>query len=178
MPDRSTHSRSKIWGNTAGFTQVEKIVTIAIAVVLIIVNIFLFLFLNNRVEDLQVLSDINQIRSAVELNYSINTTYPQQPNIILLNDRDLGTEKLCVRNFSSFTAQCDKVILHRVPNSLQDSGNQYYYQTPIETEYLLQFNLHYNYKRYGLVKGPNCATREGLQPVACFTPEELNGTAE
>jgi len=151
------------------FSKGQTIFIVIFIVLLTGLDVFLYIFFKNKTEDLWKLSDINQIRSALEINYAINTQYPLQVEPLLLNTRDRGSEKLCLQNFTSLIQSCEKTLIGRVPNSIGPVSNPYIYlaQRPKE-DYSIEFNLNYNNQSFGLSKGPNCASRGGIRSGSCL----------
>lgn len=150
------------------FTKGQTIFILIFFILLIGLDVFLYIFFKNRTEDLWKLSDINQIRSALEINFAINTQYPLQTEPLLLNDRDRGSEKLCLQNFASLIQSCEKTVIGKIPNAVGASSNPYTYSAPNpKQDYSLEFSLHYNNNRFGLSKGLNCASQGGIRPGAC-----------
>lgn len=147
-----------------GMTKVEVIVVIALAVVVIAADVATILYLRNRTRDVQVLSEISQIRSALESYRVIANSYPIAPEAVQLADAYQGTQKLCAQGFMRFTQKCDRTVMARIPStgyyqyrSLQDGG-----------DYQLQFTLVTAFQKLGFAKGTACATSAGIANQTCF----------
>ena len=155
--------------SSKGFTKIEILLVIILAVIVISVDIFVILYLNSKARDIQTLSEIDQIRSGLELFLQTNNYYPKITAPTELNDSYAGTEKLCFSGFSKITEKCDKNILSEIPNVYQNKGNIYTYQANNDyLNYKLEFTLLTNFKRQGLAKGKNCATNSQTTSQLCF----------
>jgi len=152
-----------------GITKIEILISIGVALVIIIVDIVVISYLNNKTRDIQILSEIDQIRSGLEVFLLTNNHYPIRETQALLNDSDVLTEKLCIEDFVRITERCEKNILNPVPNFYKSLGNFYTYQSIDENKnYLLEFNLKTNFKKQGILKGVNCATNSQIVSQPCF----------
>ncbi len=147
-----------------GMTKVEVIVVIALALMIIATDAFTIIYLRNRSRDIQVLSEISQIRSALESYRVIANAYPIALDAVPLADSYQGTQKLCAQGFMRFTQACTRTIMARVPStgqyqyrSLQDGG-----------DYQLQFTLVTALQKLGFAKGTACATSAGIANQTCF----------
>jgi hypothetical protein len=152
-----------------GISKIEILIIIFLALVIIGADIFVYLYLGQKTHDINVISDISQIRSGFEVYLTINNYYPKINEAEALNDSYLGTEKLCSDGFMRITDKCNKVILGSIPNTYLVEGDTYLYKS-IETDknYQLQFSLQSNFPSLGLKKGINCATNTTITSVPCF----------
>lgn len=139
------------------------IISICIALVVVGVDVAAIRYLRLRTLDVQTLSDISQIRSALESYRVTNNMYPRIPEPTPLADAYLGTQKLCSDGFRRFTDSCDRVLLERVPSS------GYLYRSLFDGgDYQMQFKLLTSLRRYGFVRGYACATSAGITNQPCF----------
>jgi len=155
--------------SSRGFTKIEILVVSLVALIIIIIDVFVVLYLNTKQRDVQVLSEISQIRSGLETFLLYNNFYPNAPSPVALNDDYANTEKLCADGFKKISAQCQKNILNPVPNFYFSQDNTYTYKSSVDNKnYQIEFNLRTNFKKLGLQKGKNCATNTQLASQACF----------
>ena len=151
---------------------IKLIIALAIIVILIIADILVISYLNKKAHDIYVLSDISQIRSGLELHLQQNVYYPKTAKQVSLNDVYSGTEKLCTDGFKKSADPCPRLILNPIPNFFLAQGNNYLYQSLDEgADYNLEFNLKTNFLKYGLKKGKNCASSQGIVSQPCFSYE-------
>ena len=125
-------------------TKFELLIVIFLAVIIVTVDVIVIAYLNQKSEDIQVLSEISQIRSGLENFLLINDYYPEAKEVIPLNDVYSGTEKLCLSGFKKLTDNCQKEILNPIPNFYLKQGNIYIYKTPDSQNYQLEFSLNQN----------------------------------
>jgi hypothetical protein len=137
-----------------------------IGVFLIGVSVAVSWYLSVKNKDEKTLADIAQIRSALEIVYAVNTYYPQEDQLVVLGAREYATEKLCLRGFEDFSAECEKEILPRLPKSNADDV-VYYQSLENGREYQIQFSLRSSQRQLGLLEGVQCATREGVRSGEC-----------
>lgn len=149
-----------------GAVRADILISSGLAVILAGLAIFSFIYYRNVNHDLTVLSEIAQLRSGLEINFVANTFYPLKEKPVALNDRDMGTQRLCYSGFFSFADQCDKVVMSFFPQAYPKEV-YYYNSTPSGDDYFIQFSLKSNQKYLGLLKGAQCATREGIKLGAC-----------
>jgi len=152
-----------------GITKIEILIVIFLVVIIIAADIFAAQYLNKKSRDINILSDINQIRSSLEAYLMINSHYPKASEVISLNDSYLGTEKLCADGFKRLSDICPKTLLKPVPNTYFNEGNVYSYKsTDNDSNYQIQFTLNTNFAKFGLKKGVNCAINTTITSAACF----------
>ena len=153
-----------------GFTKIEIIIVLFLILIVITVDIFVILHLNKKQRDIQVLAEINQLRSGLEVFLMSNNYYPVASQPILLNDGYSGTEKLCLDGFKKLSDACkQKSIMVPLPNFYINQGNQYYYKSADNNQnYQIEFLLNTNFKTLGLKKGKNCATNAQILSQPCF----------
>lgn len=152
---------------SSGITKIEILIVILLALIVIGGDIFVWIYLGQKAHDINVLSDISQIRSSLEAYLTINNFYPKIETATALNDSYAGTEKLCADSFKKITDQCSATLLNPVPNTYLSEGNQYLYQT-IDLNYKIEFYLKTNFPEFGLKKGANCATNTAITSNPCF----------
>lgn len=151
-----------------GFTKIEFLIAVILILIVIGVDIIVVSYLNNKERDIKVLSEIDQLRSALEVNIQLNNHYPRQSETIPLNDSNLGTEKLCSEGFRRVTDSCEKNILLPIPNQYKPEGNVYTYQSIDNGQnYKIEFTLQTDFKDLGLAKGINCADQQQIYSQPC-----------
>lgn len=150
-----------------GFTKIELIIVIFLLILMIAVDIAIVLYLNLKSRDIEVLNDLKQIQSGLDVYLGENSQYPIFSEPVNLNDVYAGTEKLCVEGFKKKNFQCSRLILASIPNSDLAAGNIYKYQSDGK-EYKIEFSLKGNFKAQNLSKGLNCATNNQILNQACF----------
>ena len=152
-----------------GITKIEALIIGLLALIIIAGNVFFISYLNSKARDIQVLSEVKQIRDGLEVFLLTNNFYPEAKAPMVLNDVYLGTEKLCLSGFKKLSDFCDKNILTPIPNQYFNQGNRYYYKSADDNKnYQIEFELKTNFKRQGLFKGVNCATNLGINSQPCF----------
>ncbi len=152
-----------------GMTKIEILIVILIAIIIIIGDVIVISYLNTKTQDIQVLSEVKQIRDSLEIFLLNNDFYPVAESPTMLNDVYAGTEKLCLSGFSKMADSCAKNILVPIPNQYYVQGNRYFYKsTENNKNYQLEFTLKSNFPKQGLVKGKNCATNSGITSQPCF----------
>ncbi len=152
-----------------GITKIEIIIVIFLVVIIIAADIFAAQYLGKKSRDINILSDISQMRSSLEAYLMINNHYPVAGEVVSLNDSYLGTEKLCVEGFKRLGDICTKTLLKPVPNAYLKEGNIYSYKsTDSDLNYQIQFTLNTNFVKFGLTKGVNCATNTTITSAPCF----------
>jgi hypothetical protein len=155
--------------SSRGFTKIEILIVVIIAIIIIISDVFIIIFLNAKERDIQILSEISQIRSGFEVFLLANNYYPIAMTPIALNDTYASTEKLCLDGMKQFADQCQKNILNPMPNYYLQEGNQYRYQSLDNNQnYQLEFILGTNFEKQGLKKGVNCANNSQILSQPCF----------
>jgi hypothetical protein len=135
---------------------------------LIFADAVLIYYLKAKEHDLKVLSEVSQIRSALETYLMLNNYYPLAEEPTKLNDSYLGTEKLCTDGFYRINVNCSKEIIKPIPQAYLAQGETYIYQTNDARNFKLEFTLKTNFKAYGLLKGKNCANNAQISSRACF----------
>lgn len=151
-----------------GFTKIDIIISVSLIIIVIGIDFGVISYLNKKEQDIQILSEISQIRSGLETFILINNYYPEAPEPISLNDVYQGTEKLCQEGFKRASDTCLKTIMPKVPNVYKDIGINYSYKTIDANNYQIEFYLLTNFKNLGLLKGPNCATNNQIMSQTCF----------
>jgi|GEM_PF-2407741 len=152
-----------------GITKIEVLIVIFLILVAVGVDIFVILYLNNKAKDIQILSEVSQIRSGLDLFLAKNNFYPQALKPLALNDVYSGTQKLCVGGFKKFSDSCSQNILNPIPNAYLSGGNVYYYASVDNGQnYKLEFNLETNFPQLALKKGKNCANNNQILSQVCF----------
>jgi len=152
-----------------GFTKIEVLIVGIIALIIIGIDVFVISYFNNKSRDIQILSEISQIRSGLETFLMANNFYPISESPVELNDDYAGTEKLCFEGFKKLSDPCQKVILSTVPNFFVNQGNIYKYKsTENNKNYQIEFTLQTNFKELGLKKGTNCANNLQIITQPCF----------
>jgi len=145
---------------------VKIVIVVVIIIIMGVINYFVFGYSNSLANDVEILSEINQIRSGLEVYLANNNHYPIVNEPVLLNDPYSSTEVLCVDQFKKADVDCDKLILSPV-SRLQDV--QYYYQSVDNNlNYRIEFTLEHNFKDIGLLKGKNCASNKQIINQPCF----------
>lgn len=126
----------------------------------------LFYYFQKIDHDNLVLSEVSQLRSAVEINSIVTAHYPIEPTTVPLNDANSGTERLCFNSFTSYAESCDKVIIDKIQNSFPDEP--YLYSTSVDgADYQIQFLLRKSRPAMGLLKGTQCATSQRMFSGTC-----------
>lgn len=151
-----------------GFTQIELIVVIFLLIAMIAVDIVVVLYLNLKSGDINVLSDIKQIQSGLDVYLITNNHYPIAEEPVYLNDVYAGTEKLCTEGFQKRTVKCSRDILAPIPNGGLVEGNLYKYQSETGQDYKIEFVLKTNFKAQELSRGKNCAINNQIINQPCF----------
>jgi len=152
-----------------GFTKIEVLIVVILCFIVIGIDIFVISYLNSKQQDIQVIAEVSQIRSGLEVFLLTNNYYPQAPEPVALNDAYSSTEKLCLEGFKKLTETCQKNILNPVPNYYLSQGNTYLYKsTDNNKNYQLEFFLKTNFKNQGLAKGKSCATNSQITNQPCF----------
>lgn len=152
-----------------GVTRVELLVVGIICVFVLLIDISVIWYVNRKAADIQTLSDVQQIRAALEVYISHNNYYPESTEMIELNNAYASTQKLCTDGFKQFNAPCDKTIMRVIPNTNYGNGNRYFYQAVAESkDYNIQFTLQTNFRGQGLIQGTQCATSSGISSQSCF----------
>ncbi len=152
-----------------GITKIEILIFVLIALLIIIGDIVFISYLNTKTQDIQVLSEVSQIRDSLEVFLLNNDYYPQAEDVVMLNDVYSETEKLCLSGFKKMGDICEKDLLVPIPNQYFSQGNRYFYKSINDNKnYQLEFTLKSNFPKQGLVKGKNCATNEGISSQPCF----------
>jgi len=155
--------------SSKGFTKIEVLIVVILSLIIIGVDIFVISYLNSKEQAIQVLSEINQIRSGLEVFLLTNNYYPETATPVALNDAYESTEKLCFEGFKKLTEGCKKTILNPVPNFYLSQGNSYTYKSIDNNKnYQLEFVLKTNFREQGLLKGKNCATNSQITSQPCF----------
>ncbi|MBN1325389.1 hypothetical protein JW977_00195 [Candidatus Falkowbacteria bacterium] len=150
-----------------GITKIEILIVILLAVIIIAGDVFVWIYLDKKAHDVNILSDINQIRSSLDVYLTINNYYPKISEAVLLNDDYSSTQKLCAEGFKRINDKCAMVIQDPLPNSYLSEGNNYMYKSDGEN-YQIQFYLSTNFSQFNLVKGVNCATNSTITSTPCF----------
>lgn len=149
-----------------GFTKIEVLIFILLIVIVVAMDIFVILYLNTKNRDIQVLSEVDQIRSGLEVYLLKNNKYPGLEDIMVLNDNYQGTEKLCSNGFKKKTDDCIRDILNPIPNQY---GSVYRYRAnQAASDYMLEYELKTNFKSLGLSKGKICVTNLQILSQPCF----------
>jgi hypothetical protein len=150
-------------------TKIEVVIIIFLILLAIGGDIFANWYLNKKARDITILSEINQIRSALEVFLSANNYYPKTTDFVALNDAYLGTQKLCLEGFKRESDICSKNILDPLPNFYTKQGNAYAYKSVENGQnYEIQFTLNTNFPQFGLKKGINCATNLTIISQPCL----------
>lgn len=153
----------------SGFTKIEILIFILAVIVVSAVDGFVIFYLNNKTADIQVLSEISQIRSGLDIFLQANNFYPVLSEPTELNDSYIGTEKLCVDGFKRSNEKCNKTIFDSLPDSFRSAGNVYIYRSiSNNSDYQIEFILKTNFRAQGLKKGKNCATNSQIISQPCF----------
>ncbi len=148
-----------------GATTVELAVTLGIAVLLILADVSGIVYLRSRTRDIQTLSEVSQIRSALEVYRVENSYYPRVSEAVRLADLYAGTQKLCTDGFKRFTDSCARTISGRIPDA--NASGYHYVATADGADYRIQFMLRTTLRKFGYPKGPACATSAGITAGAC-----------
>jgi len=152
-----------------GFTKIDILIFVGLIIIVVVVDVFVVSYFNKKERDIQMLSEVNQIRSSLEVYLHYNNEYPEANEPVVLNDAYEATEKLCQEGFKRFIDSCQKDILKQIPNQFFAEGNRYYYQSiDSQTNYKLEFNLDTDFKELGFLKGKNCADNFQIINQACF----------
>lgn len=152
-----------------GITKIEALIVGFLVVIIVIVNIVFISYLNDKARDIQVLSEIDQIRSGLEVFLLANNYYPRIDEPTDLNDAYYATEKLCLSGFQKKVEDCPKHILSLVPNRFLADGNTYTYQSVDNNkDYKLEFTLETDFRELNLSKGKKCATNMQIINQPCF----------
>jgi hypothetical protein len=155
--------------SSKGITKIEAIIVGFVIVILIVANIFIISYLNKKARDIHVLSEINQIRSGLEVFLLANNYYPRLEEATELNNSYYATEKLCLDGFQRIDNNCSKNILRPVPNKFLSRGNTYIYQSiDNNKDYNIEFILETNFRDLNLIKGKNCANNLQITSQPCF----------
>jgi hypothetical protein len=149
-----------------GYTKKQLLIIGSLIAVLVVFDVFLYNYLNRKSSDLAVLGDLNQVRSALEINFATNTYYPIVDKPLVLGSRDKQSERLCLEGFRAFVQSCNKIILNKIPLS-ESAGQLVYFSAASGEDYSLQFELRGAIRSFGLIKGANCATKDGFIPGPC-----------
>jgi hypothetical protein len=152
-----------------GAIRTDILVSTSLAVVLTFLAFFSYSYYKNVTHDIVVLSEVAQIRSALEINFVVNTLYPKVEKPVILNVRDQATEKICLSGFTTYSQACGKITMSKIPQAYR-MEDYLYYSTPSADNYSLQFILNNNQKYLGLVKGVQCATSESIKSGPCEFP--------
>ncbi|MCX6744747.1 MAG: hypothetical protein NTX82_04450 [Candidatus Parcubacteria bacterium] len=152
-----------------GFTKIEVLIFILLIVMVVAMDVAVIWYLSLKNKDIQVFSEIDQIKSGLEVYLLKNNFYPESNGIINLSDSYSGTEKLCGDGFKKITDNCSQNILKPIPNQYLAEGNIYRYKRSDDGQnYQLEFNLVSNFKNLGLKKGKNCANNIQIISQPCF----------
>ncbi len=152
-----------------GITKIEILLVSAIVIIIVIVDFVVISHLQKKEQDIQILSEIDQIRSGLEIFLFVNNYYPLADEPVSLNDSYAGTEKLCLSGFEKFNTDCQKNILNPIPNKYLNEDNIYLYKSIEDGQnYQIEFTLDTDFKNQGLTKGKNCATNLQITSQACF----------
>ncbi len=152
-----------------GFTKIEVLIFILLIVMVVAMDVAVIWYLSLKNKDIQVLSEIDQIKSGLEVYLLTNDFYPESNGVINLSDAYSGTEKLCGEGFKKQTDPCDRNILKPIPNQYLAEGNIYQYKRSEDGQnYQLEFNLITNFKNLGLTKGKNCSNNIQIISQPCF----------
>ncbi len=159
--DKSTRSAHK------GVTAAEALVVGGIVVVLIVGIVFLRMFLQSRSADLQTISDIARVQSALEFTYAVNTHFPIYADVVPLGSAEHKSQRLCLRGFTSSVESCERVVMHTIPNA--GTGGYVYQTFDGGQSYGMTFTLARNHRSLGLMRGQICATPDGFSQGPCLT---------
>ena len=152
-----------------GFTKIDILIFISAVIVVIAVDVALILYFNDKASDIQILSEVSQIRSGLDAYLQKNNFYPVFREPTELNDSYIGTEKLCTDGFKRYNDQCSRVILDSIPNLTQSEGNVYTYSSVSDNlDYKLEFFLKTDFRAQNLKKGKNCASNSQIISQPCF----------
>jgi hypothetical protein len=155
--------------NNKGITKIEIIIVIGLVALVVAADIVVISYLNSKKQDIQVLAEVSQIRSSLDLFLARNSYYPGPAKPTGLNDVYASTQKLCIEGFKKFSDSCAVNILNPIPNDYLNSGNIYVYSlTDNGQNYKLEFNLKTNFSQSGLKQGKNCANNSQILSQACF----------
>lgn len=151
-----------------GYTTTELLWVGGIAAVIIVVDIFTWWFLSVKTHDIRVLSEVQQIRSGLEVYSAINTQFPVAENVTPLARLEENTQKLCMEGFRRYAQNCEKTILPFVPNFYADDEEGYMYQSADGSDYRIEFITRSNFSAIDLPQGVHCATGAGITHQSCF----------
>ena len=152
-----------------GFTKIEILIVAILIVIILVADFFVISYLNSKQQDVQVLSEVSQIRSGLEVYLLANNYYPEALDPIVLNSDYTNSEKLCIEGFKKFSAACAREILNPIPNLYLTKGNSYIYKsTDNNKNYQLEFTLLSDFKAQGLKKSKNCAINSQIISQPCF----------
>lgn len=160
-----------------GFTLIEILIVIA---VIAVIGLFSALAVNtarSKQRDAVRISQVRQIQSALENHFNEVNQYPQGQEVPL---GDISSSRcLSVNGFSS-NCSADPQTFLRVITPTIDKGldgvvrcgaplrDGYCYSSISDDQnYQIQFELENALRNVGLIKGPNCATPEGIKGGAC-----------
>lgn len=139
--------------NKKGFTLIELLVVIAIIGLLSTLAVVALGNAREKARDSKRLSDVNQIRTSLELYFNDNSAYPDGTFV-------LGTSSTAVLSTAGFTAQgsaSGTVYMGQVPSSPIPG---YYSYVGTTTIYTINFDLEGS--AGGFVEGAVTATPNGL----------------
>jgi len=122
-----------------GFTLIELLVVIAIIAMLSSLSVVALNSARAKSRDARRLSDIKQIRTALEMYYDNNQTYPNQSAIELG-----GSSAACLSSTNGFNAVCSgTTYMQIVPKDPMSSANvKYVYnQTGGGAGYTIEYKL-------------------------------------
>jgi len=151
-----------------GFTKIELLIIGGLIFIVLIIDLFVVIYFNNKIHDIRVLSDVNQIRSGLELYLQTFNYYPEVREPVALRSSYAETEKLCLAGFKNLGVQCEKNILNPVPKFYLNGDDYLYLSTDDNKNYKIEFILKTNFRQQGLTKGLNCADNFSLESKACF----------
>ncbi len=121
--------------NKKGFTLIELLVVIAIIGLLSTLAVVALSSAREKARDSKRLSDLKQVQTALELHYTDNSAYPEEPTAITL-----GTDDYNCLNVDGFQATgCENAYMGLVP---ADPGTtSYTYLSADGTNYTLTATL-------------------------------------
>ena len=155
--------------SNSGFTKIDILIFVLAVIIACIMDGAVIYYLNNKTADIQVLTEVSQIRSGLDVYLQANNFYPPFETPTQLNDSYIGTEKLCLEGFKRFSEKCKRLILDKIPNIFRTEGIYYTYQSLNNNQdYKIEFVLKTNFKNQGLTKGKNCATNSQIFSQPCF----------
>ncbi|MCX6743021.1 MAG: hypothetical protein NT116_02175, partial [Candidatus Parcubacteria bacterium] len=124
-----------------GFTKIEVLIFILLIVMVVAMDVLVIRYLSIKNKDIQVLSEIDQIKSGLEVFLLKNNFYPETNGIVNFNDSYIGTEKLCVEGLKKLSDNCSQNILNPIPDQYLAEGNSYRYKRSEDGQnYQLEFN--------------------------------------